>query len=151
MKPKLLAHSFAVLITFAIGSLLSAMPALATVNLNGQVLSGGGPVANSTVTLWAATASASAQLGEARTGPDGGFTIPATADPAKDATLYLVAKGGTSATNKAGGDNPAIALIGVVGAKPPTTVTINEMTTIASVWTHNQFIEGTAIKANRCN
>jgi hypothetical protein len=146
MKPKLLAHSFAVLITFAIGSLLSAMPALATVNLNGQVLSGGGPVANSTVTLWAATASASAQLGEARTGPDGGFTIPATADPAKDATLYLVAKGGTSATNKAGGDNPAIALIGVVGAKPPTTVTINEMTTIASVWTHNQFIEGTAIK-----
>src|SRR5262249_3526922 len=49
-------------------------------------------------------------------------------------------------TNKAGGDNPAIALIGVVGAKPPATVTINEMTTIASVWTHNQFIDGTAIK-----
>jgi hypothetical protein len=58
----------------------------------------------------------------------------------------LVAKGGTPATNKAGGDNPAIALIGVVGAKPPPTVTINEMTTVASVWTHNQFIDGTAIK-----
>jgi hypothetical protein len=63
----------------------------------------------------------------------------------------LVAKGGTPATNKAGGDNPAIALIGVVGAKPPATVTINEMTTVASVWTHNQLIDGTAIKANRCN
>jgi hypothetical protein len=35
----------------------------------------------------------------------------------------------------------------VLGGKVPAKVTINEMTTIASVWTHNQFIEGTAIKA----
>ena len=34
----------------------------------------------------------------------------------------------------------------VLGAKAPAKVTINEMTTIASVWTHNQFIDGTAIK-----
>src|SRR5215471_3119017 len=146
MKHKVCSHSFAVLIAFVIGSLLSAMSALAAVSLNGQVLGGGGPVANSTVTLWAATAGAPAQLGQARTGVDGRFTIAATADPPSDATLYLVAKGGTPAINKAGGDNPAIALIGVVGAKPPATVTINEMTTIASVWTHNQFIDGTAIK-----
>src|SRR5215475_7291873 len=67
MNPKLLAHSFAVLIAFAIGSLMSAMSALAAVSLNGQVLSGGGAVANSTVTLWAAIAGAPAQLGQART------------------------------------------------------------------------------------
>ncbi|HJZ80992.1 MAG TPA: hypothetical protein VKD91_11625, partial [Pyrinomonadaceae bacterium] len=146
MKPKLLAHSFAVLTAFAIGSLLSAMSALAGVSLKGQVLGGGGPITNSTVTLWAATAGAPAQLGQARTGADGRFTIAAAADPPRDATLYLVAKGGTPATNKAGGDNPTIALIAVVGAKPPPTVTINEMTTIASVSTHNQFIDGTAIK-----
>src|SRR5262245_15062811 len=146
MKHKLCSNSFAVLIAFAICSLMSAMPALGAVRLNGQVLSGGGPVANSTVTLWAATAGAPVQLGQARTGADGRFTIAATADPAKEATLYLIAKGGTPATNKAGGDNPAIALIEVVGATPPLMVTINEMTTIASVWTHNQFIEGTAIK-----
>src|SRR5215468_11406185 len=146
MNPKLLSHSFAVLIAIAIGSLLSAMSALGAVSLKGEVLSGGGPVANSTVTLWAATAAAPAQLGQARTGADGRFTIAATADPPREATMYLVAKGGTPATNKAGGDNPAVALIGVVGAKPPPTVTINEMTTVASVWTHNQFIDGTAIK-----
>src|SRR5215467_2963886 len=86
MKHKLCSHSFAVLIAFAIGSLMSAMSALAAVGLNGQVLSGGGPVANSTVTLWAATAGAPAQLGKARTGADGRFTVSATADPAKDAT-----------------------------------------------------------------
>src|SRR5262249_45095416 len=76
----------------------------------------------------------------------GRSTIAAAAAPPRDATLSWVAKGGTPATNKAGGDNPAIALISVVGAKPPATVTINEMTTVASVWTHNQFIDGTAIK-----
>src|SRR5215470_14294526 len=146
MKHKVCSHSFAVLIAFAISSLLSAVSALAAVSLNGQVLGAGGPVANSTVTLWAATAGAPAQLGQARTGPDGRFTIAATADPPGDATLYLVAKGGTPATNKAAGDNPVIALITVGGAKPPPTVTIKEMTTVASVWTHNQFIDGTAIK-----
>src|SRR5215470_17297999 len=146
MKHKLCSHGFAVLITLAIESLMSAMPASAAVSLNGQVLSGGGAVANSTVTLWAATAGAPSQLGQAITGADGRFTIAAAADPPRDATLYLVAKGGTPATNKAGGDNPAIALISVVGARPPATVTINEMTTIASVWTHNQFIDSTAIK-----
>ena len=34
----------------------------------------------------------------------------------------------------------------VLGSKMPATVTINEMTTVASVWTHNQLIDGTAIK-----
>src|SRR5215468_8411325 len=146
MKNNLCSQSFAMLMAFAIYSPMSATSAMAAVNLNGQVLSGGGPVANATVTLWAATSGAPAQLSQARTGADGRFTIAATADPPRDATLYVVTKGGTPATNKAGGDNPAIALIGVVGAKPPPTVTINEMTTVASVWTHNQFIDGTAIK-----
>ncbi|HYN79335.1 MAG TPA: hypothetical protein VES73_16250 [Lamprocystis sp. (in: g-proteobacteria)] len=46
--------------------------------------------------------------------------------------------------NKA--DNPTIALMTVLGAKPPAEATINEMTTVASVWTHNQLIDGAAIK-----
>src|SRR5262249_45282294 len=50
------------------------------------------------------------------------------------------------AASKTSGDNPAIALLSVVGRKPPAKVAINEMTTVASVWTHNQFIEGTAIR-----
>jgi len=83
---------------------------LAAAGINGQVLGGGAPVANSTVTLWAATASAPAQLGQARTSADGRFTIGAAAVPAMDATLYLVATGGAPATSKAAGDNPAIAL-----------------------------------------
>ena len=68
--------------------------------------------------------------------------------PGNDAVLYLVAKGGQPTANKGGGDNPAIALMTVLGSKPPAKVTINEMTTVASVWTHAQFLDGTAIKGH---
>jgi hypothetical protein len=57
-------------------------------------------------------------------------------------------KGASPRPTRAAGNNPAIALLTVLGSKPPATVTINEFTTIASVWTHNQFINGTAIKGS---
>ena len=115
--------------------------------LEGKVLGGGQPVANSTVTLWAAGEGAPQQLGQARTGADGSFTINLTRG-AGGASLYLIAKGGQFQANAQGGDNPAIALMTVVGGNLPATVTINEMTTVASVWTHAQFIDGTAIKGS---
>ncbi len=70
----------------------------------------------------------------------------APATPGRDVVLYLVAKGGQATVNKGSGDNAAIALLTVLGNMPPAKVVINEMTTVASVWTHNQFIDGTAIK-----
>jgi hypothetical protein len=62
--------------------------------------------------------------------------------------LYLVAKGGEAAVNRAGGDNPAIALLSLVGKESPARVVLNEMTTVASVWVANQFIDGTAISGH---
>ena len=114
--------------------------------VRGKVLGGGQPIANATVTLWSATSGAPTQLGQARTDADGSFTLnsPDTSD--KDAILYLIAKGGQPKANVQGGDNPAIALMTVIGTQPAATVTINEMTTVASVWTHAQFSDGTAIK-----
>src|ERR1700691_1848021 len=82
--------------------------------LNGNVLGGGQPIANSTVTLWAASAGAPTQLGQARTGVDGSFTINSTDAPDKDAILYLIAKGGQPKANAQSGDNPAIALMAVI-------------------------------------
>jgi hypothetical protein len=113
--------------------------------LEGKVLGGGQPIANSTVTLWAASAGAPQQLGQGRTGTDGSFTINSTV-PASAATLYLIAKGGQPKANEQSGDNSAIALMTVIGGNLPATVTINEMTTVASVWTHAQFLDGSAIK-----
>jgi streptogramin lyase len=124
--------------------LMLAASAHAANAISGQVLGAGTPIANSTVTLWAATAGAPQQLAQTRSGDDGRFSLNAAAGG--DNVLYLVATGGQAAANKARGDNPAIALLSVLGSTPPANVVINEFTTIASVWTNNQFIDGTAIK-----
>jgi streptogramin lyase len=104
--------------------------------VNGQVLSGNTPIAQSQVTLWAATAGKPQQLAQAKTDKHGHFELPVTVGPA--ASLYLTAEGGNN--------NPAISLLSVVGEQLPAKLVINEMTTVASVWTHNQFIKGTAIQ-----
>ena len=120
--------------------------AAAAVRIEGRAEAGGGPLAKSTVTLWAASASEPKQLAQTKTGSDGRFQLHAGETPGKDVVLYLVAKGGEATVNKGVGDNPAITLMTVVGSKPPAKVTINEKTTIASVWTHAQFLDGTAIR-----
>ena len=121
-------------------------PVAAAVRIEGQAQAGGGPLAGSTVTLWAASAGDPKQLAQTKSGGDGRFELGAAETPDKDVVLYLVAKGGEAAINRGSGDNPAIALLSVLGNTPPTTVTINEMTTVASVWTNAQFLDGTAIK-----
>jgi hypothetical protein len=120
----------------------------AAVRIEGQVQAGGGPLANSTVTLWAASAGDPRQLAQARTNSDGRFDLSSQETPGADVILYVVAKGGEASVNKGSGDNPAITMLSVLGNSPPSTVVINEMTTVASVWTHNQFIDGTAIKGH---
>ena len=121
-------------------------PAAADVRIEGQVQAGGGPLAGSTVTLWAASLGDPKQLAQTKSGSDGRFELGATETPDKDVILYLVAKGGEATINKGSGDNPAIALLTVLGNTPPPKVVINEMTTVASVWTNAQFLDGTAIK-----
>jgi hypothetical protein len=109
--------------------------------LSGKVLGAGVPIAGASVTLWEAGADAPKSLVTATTGADGSFSLEAP-DAAEGGSLYLVATGGTPA-GKA--ENKALALLAVLGAKAPASVTINEMTTVASVWTHAQFIKGSAI------
>jgi hypothetical protein len=123
-------------------------PAAAATRIEGQVQGGGAPIANSTVTLWSASASAPSQLAQVKTDADGRFQISVDQSPGKDASFYLVATGGEPVANKAGGDNPAIALVTVLGNTPPAKVMINEFTTVASVWTNNQFLDGTALKGH---
>ena len=113
-------------------SVALAGQAFAADSIRGQVMGGGAPIAMSTVILFAATAGAPKQLAQTETDNDGRFEVSTAGAPA-DSSLYLVAGGGIPAANKAAGNNPAIALLTVVGSKPPARVVINEMTTIASV------------------
>src|SRR5271170_3233722 len=125
---------------------MSCAPSFAADQINGQVLGAGAPIIGSSVTLWAENPGvAPRQLAQTQSGADGHFTIAADGN---GANLYLVARGGRPAANATGGDNPAIALLTVLGVKAPANVVINEMTTIASVWTNAQFLDGDAIKGN---
>jgi hypothetical protein len=123
---------------------LAAAPALAADTIKGQVLGAGSPIAGAKVTLWAAGVGAPpTQLAQTQTIADGRFELNAGS---KSGDLYIVANGGHAVANASGGENAAIALMTVLGADAPENVVINEMTTIASVFTHNQFIDGAAIK-----
>ena len=134
----------AILVMFGLLGLASGQ-ALAEVRINGQAQAGGGPLASSTVTLWAASSGEPKQLAQTMTGNDGHFVLNTPEALGADVSLYVVAKGGQA---KGSGDNPAITLLTVLGNTPPPNAVINEMTTIASVWTHNQFIDGAAIKGS---
>jgi hypothetical protein len=127
---------------------LASGPAAAAVRIEGQVQAGGGPLAMSTVTLWAASAGEPKQLAQTRTRADGRFELRAKETPDKDAVLYLIVKGGEPTVNKGSGDNPAIALLTVLGGKPPARVVVNEFTTVASVWTNAQFLDGVALQGH---
>jgi hypothetical protein len=107
----------------------ASAPASAVVRIEGQVQAGGGGIANSSVTLWAATASEPRQLAQARTNADGRFELASQETPGAEVILYVVAKGGEALVNRGSGDNPAIAMLSVLGSSPPATVVINEMTT----------------------
>jgi len=136
---------------FVLGSLtlcvLLAVTASAADSVKGQVLGGGAPIAKSTVTLWEASAGAPKQLGQTKSNDDGRFEVRAKG-ASKDGIFYLVATGGVAKASKSGGDNPAIALLAVVGSNPPASVTINELTTVASAFTNARFISGAAISGN---
>ena len=130
-------------VAIVISSLFFATRTFAA-DIKGQVLGAGVPISQSTVTLLAASAGQPKQLAQTKTDSDGRFVIHSTG--AADSSLYLVAIGGVSAANRGSGNNPAIALITVVGSKPPAKVVINEMTTVASVWTNAQFLNDTTLQ-----
>ena len=100
------------------------------------------------MTLWAASAGAPTQLGQAKTDADGRFALSVDKPAGANASLYLVATGGTPAAGKAGGGVPALDLLAVLGGEPPAKVVVNELTTVASAFTTARFISGDAISGN---
>lgn len=131
-----------IMITASLGAMLlgAASGGQAAVRIDGQRRAGGGPVASSTVTLWAASAGEPKQLAQAKTSADGSFALSADTTSGPAVSLYIVANGGVAGVNKSAGDNSALAFLAVLGGSAPANVTVNEMTSIASVWTNAQFV-----------
>jgi hypothetical protein len=122
-------------------------PASGAGRLAGVVLGAGAPIVKSTVSLWQASADEPRKLAETQTNERGEFDLPGSAAQG-DTSLYLIASGGEPKAGQAGGNNPAIALLAVLGQQPPQRVVINEFTTIGSAWTHAQFLSANAIQGN---
>lgn len=116
--------------------------------LSGRVNGGGGPIAASMVTLWAAGDAAPRPLAQASTADDGGFRLDFDPASANGSVLYLTAKGGLPKAGGAQGNNPAILLMATLGRTSPDSVTINELTTIASAYTGAQFLQGDAMRGH---
>ena len=133
------------IVVMALSMVVLLGPAFAEETIKGQVLGAGKPIANSTVTLWEASAGPPKQLSQAKTDGDGRFEVRSP-QSGSDTGMYLIATGGEPKSG--GGDNPAIVLLTVLGNKAPSTVTINEMTTVASVWTNNQFLNGNTLQGH---
>jgi hypothetical protein len=113
----------------------------------GNVQGANDPIVGSRVTLYAASTVAPAQLAQSTTDDKGSFRLSVPKIPGKS-VLYVVARGGTSKAGKAQVANNAIALLAVLGTTPPKTVTVNEFSTVASVWTSAQFLEGDMLRGN---
>jgi 5-hydroxyisourate hydrolase-like protein (transthyretin family) len=75
----------------------------AALHIEGQVQAGGGPLANSTVTLWAGSANDPKQLAQTTTASDGRFEIGSDETISADVSLYLIAKDGEAAVNRGNG------------------------------------------------
>ena len=83
-----------------------------------------------------------------KSGSDGRFQLLAKETPGADVSLYLVAKGGQAVTRAVATIRPSRCWR-CSAATPPANVVVNEITTVASVWTHAQFLDGAAIKGRR--
>jgi hypothetical protein len=130
-------HSIIIVLAITFASFKIARAA----DFTGSVQGANQPIAGSTVTLYAANTGAPTQLAQGKTDDNGVFTLAVDQTPA-DGVLYLVAKGGTAKASTNQTPNDAIGLMAVLGTSLPKTVTVNEFSTIASVWTSAQFLAG---------
>jgi len=121
-----------------------AAAAAAAAGIAGKVQAVGSPITGSTVTLYAAGTGARMQLAQSKTDDKGIFRLTVRKMPS-DSILYVVARGGTPKASQIQSPNDAIALLAVLGTMPPKAITVNEFTTVASVWTSAQFLDGDTI------
>lgn len=118
----------------------------------GRIMGGQQPVNGSAVTAYVPGTGGLGQAGTVLVGPvmtdaNGGFTFASGSYtcPANDPPVYLVAVGGDAGS----GSNSALALsagVAQCSQLATTFVNIDEVTTVASVWSLSQFLDSTGVQ-----
>jgi hypothetical protein len=137
MKHKPFNHSVVVMTTLAMFGCCVAFGQTAR-EMAGSVQAAGKPISGATVTLFATGTGAPTKLAEAKSDDSGTFQLNGNPAPA-GTVLYVVAKG----------SNDGVRLLSVLGTAAPTKITVNEFTTVASVWTSAQFLEGDVLSGHQ--
>jgi sugar lactone lactonase YvrE len=117
---------------------VACTPAIAaTATFSGTVAGATLPVVGASVTVFSANSNGPSSVGSGTTDSSGNFSFTFT-NPGGNNVLYATASGG----NLGRGVNNAIAMMAVLGtgANFAPSVTIDEITTVASVWSMAQFI-----------
>src|SRR5215469_2436825 len=119
----------------------------AAAQIAGKVQGANSPIAGSMVTLYAAGTGTPVQLAQSKTDDNGTFKLNMGKAP-PSSILYVIARGGTPKASANQSANNDIVLLAVLGATPPKAVTVNEFTTVASVWTSAQFLIGDTLSGH---
>ena len=146
LRAGLVPTGFAAACTIVTVFSLAAIRAAAA-DIEGKVQGANSPITGSTVTLYAAGTGATVQLAQGKTDDKGSFKLTVR-KASGDSILYVVARGGTPKASPIQSANDAIALLAVLGTTPPKSVTVNEFTTVASVWTSAQFLIGDTLSGH---
>ncbi|RYH06740.1 hypothetical protein [Tropicimonas sp. IMCC6043] len=125
---------------------LMALSASADGRISGHVEIEDKPLSGADVVLWLAGSGAPAKLAETKTASDGVFDIPIGSRLDTGGVFYLVTEGGDARGTIREDANTTIRLMATLGTTLPEDVTINELTTVASVWTAAQFLNGPALR-----
>lgn len=121
------------LIAVGISASASAMD-----RIEGSVVGGGGPIAMADVTVWVAGPGTPQKLAETQSKDNGSFGLTIAGNKDSEGVLYIIARA----------PNPSITMMATLGTIPKQRITINELTTVASVWTGAQFLNGIALSGN---
>ncbi|MDD7910909.1 hypothetical protein PUV47_13355 [Pseudovibrio exalbescens] len=132
----------------AVRQLIGALALLALVplpswaaQLQGVATLGGEPLVAAPVILWQTDGESGAdQLGAAVTDENGSFTFSRLDGANEDGLFYLTA---------AHVENNQVMLMSAIGPRLQEQVFINELTTIATIFTHAQFMNGVDIRGNQ--
>lgn len=128
----------------AIGTTTGSVEARGQSTLKGEISLKGQPVSGSSITLWQTTAGQTPkQLSTQRSNKSGGFSVKVRATPG--VVHYLVAKGG----DIGGSSADQLTMLTVLGGDEHQQVTINELTTVGSVWPNAQLLEGAALEGSQ--